>query len=436
MNLSYRQLIQQNSNFRKLLLGQYISELGNWFNFVAGLGLVRLVTNAAPEAAGLLLFWRTLPFALLMPIAGAFADRYSRKTVLVVSDLLRAVFALLFLFVTEADDLWIAYGASLLLSGATAFFEAGKNAAVPNITGKEGLLSGTALMFSTRFILMAIGAALGGIAALWFGYRFAFLINSVSFLASALFIWFIPAESMRERAPDDRRRDSASKGLRAFARVLEQFRVEIVEGITYTFKSRFALTILIMNVIWAMGGGATMMVFEGLGVTVFSNAGMSPDYIYAVLLTANGIGLSIGVLIANRVGLFVERKGFARSYMGWAIILHGVIFAIAGFLPSVWLVAVFVIGSRILIGAEYSVQETMFQRSLPDYIRARISTFDRGAEITMFSVSSYLAGLALTRFSAQSVTMISGLLAALAGIVWLIRTRQPGSFNGFCACQF
>jgi MFS family permease len=429
MNLSFSQLIRQNRNFRMLLWGQYISELGNWFNFVAGLGLIRVVTKASPEAAGILLFWRTLPFALLMPLAGAVADRYSRKTVLIMTDVLRAAIALLFLLVVDADGLWIAYAAAMMLSGATAFFDGAKNAAVPNIAGNEGLLSATALMFSTRFILMAVGAALGGVAALLFGYKLAFLINSLSFLLSAVFIWVIPAESMRERIVERRRLEDVKRGFDALVAIISDFRREIAEGITYTFKNRFALTILLLNIIWAMGGGATNIVFEGLGVSVFSKDGYSPDFVYAALLTANGIGLSVGVLIAHRVGVFVEHRGIARSYMGWAIIAHGVLFAIAGFMPVLWLVAVFVIVSRVLIAAEYTVQETMFQRSLPDHIRARISTFDRGTEITMYSVSAYLSGLALTRYTAQSVTMIAGLLAASAGIVWFLRTRKPGSYG-------
>ena len=116
---------------------------------------------------------------------------------------------------------------------------------------------------------------------------------------------------------------------------------------------------------------------------------MSTDLIYSILMTVNGIGLSIGVFIAHRVGTFVERKGITRAFMGWALILHGVFFAIAGVMPSLWLVAAFVILSRILISAEYSVQETMFQRSLPDRIRGRISTLDRGAEITVFGSQAF-----------------------------------------------
>src|SRR5215203_3887920 len=101
---------------------------------------------------------------------------------MIFSDLVRVVFALAFLLVTNADNLWIAYVATVLLSTFGAFFEGAKNAAAPNLTGKEGLLAGTALMFSTRFLLMAIGSALGGWAAYFFGYEIAFVINAGSFL--------------------------------------------------------------------------------------------------------------------------------------------------------------------------------------------------------------------------------------------------------------
>ena len=421
MNLTYKQLVSKNRNFRNLLWGQLISELGNWFNFVAGLGLVRLVSKADPTAAGMLLLWRTLPFALLMPVAGAIVDRFSRKTILIVSDLVRSGFALLFLLVTKPEDLWIAYVASALLAAATAFFDGAKNAATPNVTGPEGLLSGTALMFSTRFLLMAVGAALGGAASIAFGYEIAFIINAASFLLSALSIWLIPDEAMREK------RDSVREG-RVYS-----FVKEIREGLHYTVTNKFALTILLMNIIWAMGGGATNIVFEGLGVRVFSNETMNADFVYSALLTANGIGLTIGMLIAHRVGTFVERKRITRGFIGWALIAHGILFAVAGYMPSVWLVGVFVILSRALIGAEYAVQETMFQRSLPDYIRGRISTLDRGAEITMFSVSSYLAGVSLTMISAQMLTLIAGLLASGAGVVWFMRSKKPEDYGAISA---
>ncbi len=394
--------------------------MGNWFNFVAGLGLVRVVSDSSPEAAGLLLLWRMLPFALLMPFVGALVDRFSRRTILLVSDVTRAGFALIFLFVSRPEDLWLAYFASILLSGATAFFDGAKNAATPNITGKDGLLSGTALMFSTRFLLMFLGGALGGFSAVFFGYKIAFIINSISFLISAFSVWLIPADAMRERSLKERRRHAANP--------ISNFLREITEGLEYTIKNPFALTILLMNIMWAMGGGATNIVFEGLGTKVFTNY-ENKDFVYSLLLSVNGLGLAVGMLIAHRVGTIVEKRKIARGFMGWALILHGVFFAIAGSLPSLFLVGLFVIASRIIIGAQFAVQETMFQRSLPDYIRGRISTLDRGAEITMFSISAYVAGISLTAISAQTLTMIAGILAGSAGIVWFLRTKNREGYD-------
>src|ERR687883_860449 len=104
-SLGYGELIRGKRNFRNLLAGQFISELGNWFNFIAGLGLVRLVSDASPTAAGLFFVARLLPFALMSPIAGTFVDRFSRRQVMIATDVLRAVVALSFLLVTNSHDL-------------------------------------------------------------------------------------------------------------------------------------------------------------------------------------------------------------------------------------------------------------------------------------------------------------------------------------------
>ena len=198
-SLTYGELIRGNRNFRNLLAGQFISELGNWFNFIAGLGLVRVVSEASPLAAGIFFVCRLLPFALVSPFAGTLVDRFSRRRVMIAADLARVLVALSFLLVTSDQDLWIAYLATIFLSTFGAFFDGAKNAATPNLTGKEGLLAGTALMFSTRFLLMAIGSALGGIAAAAFGYEAAFVINAASFLVSAYTIWLIPKKRCARR---------------------------------------------------------------------------------------------------------------------------------------------------------------------------------------------------------------------------------------------
>src|SRR5256885_9774857 len=105
-SLTYIQLLRSNRSFRRLWWGQVISELGNWFNFIAGLGLVRLVSHGDPAPTTIMLLARLVPFSLFAPLAGAFVDRWSRRTVMIVSDFARVAVALGFLLVRRPEDLW------------------------------------------------------------------------------------------------------------------------------------------------------------------------------------------------------------------------------------------------------------------------------------------------------------------------------------------
>ncbi|MGI8812061.1 MAG: MFS transporter [Pyrinomonadaceae bacterium] len=414
-SLTYKQLLLGNRNFRNLLAGQVISELGNWFNFIAGLGLIRTVSNASATAAGIFFVCRLIPFALASPFAGTFVDRFSRRQVMIATDLGRVALALLFLLVASPETLWIAYLATVLLSTFGAFFEGAKNAATPNLTGKDGLLAGTALMFSSRFLLMAIGSALGGWAAAIFGYKAAFVINAASFLISAFTVWLIPEEATRDQASAERMADRRNRN---------SFFSELREGFSYTLANRFALTILIMNVIWAMGGGAINVIFERAGGIYFAEREhWNSDIAVAILWTASGLGLTVGMLIAHRTSIYLDRRKRNYLFVGITLIAHGLIFSLAGVMPMLLLFAFLAFISRAIVGVEYAVQETMFQRSLPDRIRGRISTLDRGAEMTMFGLSSYLASEAMYYISPIALTVISGILSASSGVVWLVRER-------------
>ncbi len=441
MNLTYGQLLKGNRNFRNLLWGQFVSEMGNWFNFIAGLGLVRLVSDASPTAAGILFACRILPFAVFSPIAGTFVDRFSRRQVMIWSDLSRVFVALAFLLVTNAEDLWIAYLAMASLSMFGAFFEGAKNAATPNLTGKDGLLAGTALMFSTRFLLMAVGSALGGFAAAYFGYQIAFIINAASFAVSAFSVWLIPDEATRAQVKRSEIDETVTPAPLTPAggfmqtellknKKRESFFTELKEGFYYTTKNHFALTILLMNIIWATGGGAINVIFERMGGIVFAQREIiNPDLSVALLWTAGGFGLFIGMFVAHRTEAILERRNAHSSFIGWSLILHGILFALGAYMPFMWLFIIFVFVSRAIVGVEYAVQETLFQRSLPDHIRGRISTLDRGAEMLVFGASSYFSSELMYFISPEMLTVISGILSAGAGVVWFLRNRRERKMN-------
>jgi MFS family permease len=427
--LTYMQLLRNNRSFRWLCSGQIVSELGNWFNFIAGLGLVRAVSTAAPEATAIMLVARLAPFALIAPVAGAFVDRWSRRTVMIVSDVARALVALGFLLVSKPEDLWIAYVCSIAASVLTAFFEAAKNAAMPNITGAEGLLAGNALMFSSRFLLMSFGAALGGWASARFGYQTAFIINAASFLVSAYSVWLIPEKEMREESSAE-----AGKPLEVQDREPRKrlrFWTDIREGWRYIAQHPLVAAIIGVNVLWATGGGACNLIYDRLGGVVFAGqGGLEGDAGVAALYATVGAGVFAGMLCARRVGTHVELHGLTVKFMGWMLIAHGIIFAVAGLMPTLWLAGLFMFLSRFIIGMEFAVQETLLMRLIPDSLRGRVITTDRASEIFVMSLSTVFAAWSLHAINVRTLTVISGLLSATAGVFWLAmfafgRVRMP-----------
>jgi MFS family permease len=412
------QLLKGNRSFRRLWSGQVVSELGNWFNFIAGLGLVRAVSTASPEATAIMLVARLAPFALFAPLAGAFVDRWSRRTVMIVSDAVRAIVALGFLLVSRPEDLWIAYACSVAASLLTAFFEAARNAAMPNITGGEGLLVGNALMFSTRFLLMSFGAALGGWASARFGHQTAFIINAVSFLVSAYSIWLIPEKVMREESVDETEHRLETEDRETKKR--PRFWTDLQEGWRYIAHHPLVAAIIGVNVLWATGGGACNLIYDRLGGVVFAGqGGLEGDAGVAALYATVGAGVFFGMLFVRRVGTHIELHGVTASFMGWTLIAHGVVFAVAGLMPTLWLAGLLLFLSRFIIGIEFAVQETLLMRLVPDNLRGRVITTDRASEILVMSISTIFAAWSLHAISARTLTVISGLLSATSGLFWL-----------------
>ena len=427
-SLTYMQLLRRNRSFRRLWIGQVISELGNWFNFIAALGLVRVVSNASPEVTTIVLIARLVPFTLFAPLAGAFVDRWSRRTVMIATDLLRVVVALGFLLVRRPEDLWIAYLCTILLSFFGTFFEAAKNAAVPNITGERDLLAGNALMFSSRFLLMSLGAALGGWTAAYVGYQAAFIINALSFVGSAYSVWLVPDEETRSKSTSEVTTEPRS--------LYRGYWSDMREGWTYIVKHAPVATILGINIVWAIGGGANNLIADRLGGVVFAGEnGISADAAVAAFYFAGGFGLFIGMMIARRVGGFFEVKKRTVAFIGWSLFIQGIFYGLAGLMPTLFLSCLMICISRVIVGAEFAVQETLLMRLVPDHLRGRVSTSDRAAEMLIWSLSTAVAGWSLHTITPRSLTVISGWLSGIAGILWLVlfatrRVRLPKKVSG------
>lgn len=441
---SYRELLRGNRNFRRLWAGQVISELGTWFSFIAELGLVRMLSGS-PLATTALLVARLLPFLLVAPIAGVFADRRSRKQIMIATDLMRAVLAVAFVFAGLIGSVWMVIACSALMASLSMFFEAAKNASIPNLVTSHQLLTANVLMFSTRFLQYTLGSALGGLTAAQFGYNAAFIVNAVSFVGSALFILPIPGgatRQARDAMPESvELADPMSVEAAAITPIAgsEQplegaragFFADLRNGLRFIWTTPFVRAVILVNIGWGSGGGMTTILFDRIGGHLFAQGSSDRgDWFVAALFTAGGAGVFLGMMLTRRVGMWVADEHRAGRFIGWSLLAHGLLFSMAGLMPTLAAMAVWVALSRLVLGAEFGFQETMMMRVLPDDYRGRVFTTDRSLELATMAISTIVTGWLLTWFDPRSLMVASGLLSASPGLVWLIalwfeRLRVP-----------
>ena len=183
----YFSVLRTNRNFRLLYIGQTISQLGDWFNSIAVYALLLDLTGSATAVAWMMIA-QFVPLAVASPIAGVVVDRFDRRRIMITADIARGVLIFGLLFVRTAGQVWIAYAVMGLTFAATSFFEPARTATIPNLTSADELMPANALSSATWSAMLAIGASVGGLVTAVAGRNIAFVINALSFFASAFFI--------------------------------------------------------------------------------------------------------------------------------------------------------------------------------------------------------------------------------------------------------
>ena len=140
----YLNLLRNNRNYRYLWLGNVVSLLGDWFNLLASAELITNLTNSGVAISSLFLA-RYLPLFLASPLAGVVADRFSRRTIMIWSDVLRAVTVLGFLLVRSTEQIWLLYLLTVLQFVLSAFFTPARSAIIANVVPQKDLVTANAL---------------------------------------------------------------------------------------------------------------------------------------------------------------------------------------------------------------------------------------------------------------------------------------------------
>lgn len=412
MNASagYRELFRGNADFRNLWYGHVVSLFGDWFNLIASASLVASLTGSGLAVGGLFVV-RMLALFLVSPIAGVAADRYDKRKLLIATDLVRVVVVLGFLLVREPSHVPFLYALTFVQLTMHGIFFPTRNAMLPEIVSPRELGAANAVTSATWSVMLATGAAVGGLVSGSFGVYPAFIIDSLTFLLSAFFIARVKS---RSRLPAEGAHPTAGKALENY-----------VEGLRY-LASRGDVLAIVLNkaALTLFVAGAYEVVQVSLAREVYvigKSGGISLGLLYAFIGLGSGLGpilvrsltgdenrpmrISIGLsYLAMAGGLSLLS---ALPSFGWALI-GAMIRAMGG--GTIW-----VFSTQLLFVA------------VPHEVRGRVFATEYALLTLAMAGSAALGGLALDRAGLRPEDLLRAmaLLALVPGVLWGLWHLRP-----------
>jgi Na+/melibiose symporter-like transporter len=132
MHLQYFTLLRSNRDFRFLWMAQLVSELGDWFYGLAIYDLL-LDTTGSRRAVSYAIIIQLLPWFFMTPLAGSLADRFPRRQLMIVADIVRSVVVLGLLLVRTTGGIWLVYALLGVEVVFASIFEPARSALLPNL---------------------------------------------------------------------------------------------------------------------------------------------------------------------------------------------------------------------------------------------------------------------------------------------------------------
>jgi MFS family permease len=402
--------VLKNYNFRLLWIGQGTSLLGDQFFMIALPWLVLKLTDD-PLALGIVLALIGIPRALFMLVGGAVTDRYSPRTVMLVSDILRLVLTILLtvMILTGWLQLWALYLMAFSFGVISGFFSPASEAILPLLVKPGELVIGNSIYQGTSYLTSFIGPVLaGGLIALFAhksmaqgnaeltGIAVAIGFDALTFLISVATLFLMNWQGIQK--------PQAS----APANIL----VSIRGGIAYLWRQDLLRTLFILMV-------AANFLFVGplmVGIPVLANTRLAGGAAaYGIILGAFGGGNLLGILMTNNV-LKVVGKHLAAFIVG-VIASFGLSLILMGVISStlVACVVLFVLG--IGNGVLSITLFTFLQRQTPQEMLGRVMSLVLLAGVGLVPVSQALTG-ALISINLAGLFALAGILMLLVAY-WL-----------------
>jgi len=381
-------------NFRLFFYAQGSKQVGTWLQLIATSWLVHRLTASAFDL-GLAAFALQIPFLVLTPFAGVVVDRFDRRRVLAVTNLVSAAQALtlLALVATHRVEVWHLVAGNLLFGVANAFdAPARQTLLVELVGGREDLPSGIALNSTMMNGARFVGPMIGGAVIAGFGEVWGFALNSLlsmSLLAAMRLMRLAPRHAARAHAPWWR---------------------DLAEGLRYAFGFLPSRAVLMLLAAVSFSSSSYQSQMPWFAATLYHGDSAT----LGQLLGSAGLGAVSGMLyLAMRPsirGLFRLIAVYA-STAGAALLA----FAFCRVLP-LGMLLVFFIGGGIMLSAAST--NTILQTLVPDEMRGRVASIYVMSFLGLAPLGALIGGAVAERFGPPVTLAAGGALALAAAAVY------------------
>lgn len=393
-----------NPDYRLWASGAILSNIGTWMQRTAQYWLVLTeLTDNNAAALGLVLALQSAPQVLLLPLTGYAADHFSRRTLLIITQILMGScgLALGLLTLSGVVALWHVYILAFIFGCVNAFDTTSRQTFVSDLVGEADLPNAVALNSTSMTTARLIGPAIAGLLIAVVGTGWVFLINAASFLPVIASLFLLRTRNLHSDPPDREKRTGS-----------------ILDGFAFV-RTRGDLK-LVFFMFFLMGTfGYNFPVFiSTMSVSVFR---ASADE-YGFLMSMMAIGALSGALLAAGRSrptirlLKLSAGSFAVACLAAAFMPNYLLFGLA-------LVAVGTSAQTFSTSAN-----SLVQLSVPASVRGRVMAILLAIALGGTPIGAPIAGYVADAFGARwamGIGAAAGLVACLWSIVYLRRFGEP-----------
>lgn len=392
-------------NYRLYFGGQSLSLIGTWMQNIAMSWLVYRITGSV-FLLGVISFANQIPSFFFSPFAGVLTDKYDRKKIMIWTQVLFMVQALLFavLTLTNVIEVWHIIVLSVFFGFISVFDTPARQSLVVDLIEDRRYLGNMIALNSAIFNgARLVGPGIAGMVIAYTGEGICFLINAFSFLV------IIIALSQIIIKPQ------------IVSQVKTNIWGDLQAGFKYTFGEKAIKLMLIIVSLFSLMGLPVFVLLPAYAKEILAGDSKTLGF----LMSAAGFGaFSAALFLATRSGV----KGLA-GIITLALFVFGIATLGLAFLPFQPVVYVFLFLCGFGIVASIAAINTLIQSFVSDNMRGRVLSFYAIALMGMNPVGSFLAGTSASTIGTKYTIFIEGVICLIIGLYYLSHKRLLDRFN-------